>query len=110
MKTKLKIIFALLVCGILSSSAFAASKNDVATFLKEYETFVVATEKAATKNDLASLSNMSIKAAEFSEKVGKLQADSSAWTVADLQKYNALAQRYTTAVSKMYGTSSSFSF
>lgn len=110
MKTSIKrIVCAMLVCGIFAGvAAFADSRSDIDKFLKSYEAFVVEAEKAAQKNDLMSLMNLSAKAAEFAEEVDKLDT-SSEWTAADLKKYNDLTVRYTNALSKMSGgTSLSF--
>lgn len=103
MKLK-KIIASVLMLGILATSlVFAAgSRKDIDKFLQSYETFVEKAEVAADKNDLASLQKLSIDAVRFSEEVEKLDVGSD-WTADDLEKYTDLTNRYTKAISKMYG-------
>lgn len=103
MKLK-KIMAFILALGIFASSLMfaAGSRKDIDKFLKSYETFVEKAEKTADKNDLASLQKLSIDAVKFSEEVEKLDVGDG-WTSSDLEKYTDLTNRYTKAISKMYG-------
>lgn len=112
-KTVLRIIALTIIMLAAVQMVFAASsRKDIDKFLKSYEELVVSVEKAAKKNDISSLSKIMKQALEFSEKAEDIQ-DTTAWTLADSQKYLDLTNRYTAAYTKlagnMYGTDTDMS-
>ena len=81
-------------------------RNSIDAFLKEYEKFVVKAEKAAEKNDAASLVNLSVESIKLAEKAEKMEDDDE-WTSSDATKYLELSSRYAAAAAKMSGSSGS---
>lgn len=103
MKLK-KVITLIMMSEILATSFLfaASSRKDIDKFFKSYEEFIVKAEKAADKNDFVSLQQLSIEAVKFSEEVEDLDVGEG-WTSEDLKKYTELTNRYSAAISKMYG-------
>ena len=93
----------------VKSKKKGSSRKQIDNFLDEYEKFVVKAEKAAQKNDMTSLMNMSAGAAEFAEKADNFE-DADDWTASDAQRYMNLSNRYAAAVSKISGSIDSGSF
>lgn len=105
MRTKV-FIATLVVALTMVGTLFAqSSRKQIDQFLADYEKVVVKTEEAAKKSDLNAILTLQTEAAAFAEKSQQFQ-DASAWTVADSDKYLKLTNRYTEAVSKLYGTTS----
>ena len=103
MKNTFKSILAMAIIVLLLASAGLTSCSKSKSgkkFLAEYEKLVAKAEKAAKKNDMKSLMDLSVAAADFAEKVEDLSLEDN-WTTADAEKYLDLTNRYTAAVSKM---------
>ncbi len=96
---KISAVAALLVlaAGLLFA---AGSRKQIDTFLKDYENFVVKTEKAADKGDLSSLMSLQTESLKLLEKADNLK-DTSDWNGKDSEKYLKLTNRYNEAVMKL---------
>ena len=103
-----KVLTVLVVLCALSCALFAVSKQRKAIddFLKEYDTFVIKAEKAAETNKISDLTKLSMESLSLSEKVEKIE-NTDEWTLADSKKYLDLTTRYSNAINKLSGTTSS---
>lgn len=89
----------------LAVFADAKSRKQIDSFMKEYETFVVKVEKAADTNKLSDYANLTTEYLKLIEKVDAME-NTNDWTISDSQKYLELTNRYTIAVNKLSGQTS----
>ena len=89
----------------LAVFADAKSRKQIDSFMKEYETFVVKVEKAADTNKLSDYANFTTEYLKLIEKVDAME-NTNDWTISDSQKYLELTNRYTIAVNKLSGQTS----
>lgn len=100
---KIKFISALVVFFVGLTAFAAGNRAAIDKFLKSYEEFVVATEKAAKTNSMMDLIKLEEKAVKMAEEADKIE-NSADWTLQDSKKYLELTNRYSKAVSSMTNT------
>lgn len=92
----LLLVISLLLIG--ANLLYAADgRKEIDKFLKSYEEYVVAYEKAAKKSDLTTLTKLQVKNLEMIDKLSKIQ-NTKAWTTADTLRYNELTLRLSKAM------------
>ena len=102
-----RVIAVLFIVGFLVPSVlFADGRQDVDSFLKTYEAFVISCEKAAKSGDIMSLIDMASKGDELDKKQKKIQK-SKHWTKKDDEKMLALTVRFAAAMEKMSSSAGS---
>lgn len=102
-----RVIAVLFIVGFLVPSVlFADGRQDVDSFLKTYEAFVISCEKAAKSGDIMSLIDMASKGDELDKKQKKIQK-SKHWTKKDDEKMLALTVRFAAAMEKMSNSTQS---
>lgn len=86
--------------ALVEDDSETSSREQIDTFLKDYEKFVEKTENAAAEGKLSSILSLQAEAATLIEKSEKLE-DMSDWNSDDSEKYLRLTNRYTEAMLRL---------
>lgn len=94
---KISSLFVVLFLACSFSIFAKGTRADIDALLKEYEDFVVYVEKNGAN---ASLSEIEKRSDRIEDKLDDIDENSN-YTIADMQKLTELAQRLTTALTKL---------